>query len=155
MITLTPRRSYRHSPTAQPRPGWQDQAIPAPHVNAGAAEQGQPGDVLPEDRSAARHHQRASNQVGQTAEHQQSRDAAAVACDEQLRSLATKIRGLTQDHLLRKAPPGRGEESAQPVHRRVRHRSTTAGQQRYFEPGNPLLSHSPLTNNDARPAQAR
>src|SRR5712671_4218683 len=79
MITLTPcpagatplRPGTAHiaiSHARSPRPGWQDQGIPAPHVNAGAAEQGQPGDVLPEDRSAARHHQRASNQVGQTAD---------------------------------------------------------------------------------------
>jgi hypothetical protein len=56
MITLTPcpagatplrpdAGSYRHIPGAHPRPGWQDQGIPAPHVNAGAAEQGHPGDV--------------------------------------------------------------------------------------------------------------
>src|SRR5207244_1796276 len=57
------------SQARSPRPGWQHQGIPAPHVNAGAAKLGQPGDVLLEDRSAARHHQRANNQVGQTDEH--------------------------------------------------------------------------------------
>jgi hypothetical protein len=57
MITLTPcpagatplRPGTAHiaiSHARSPRPGWQDQGIPAPHVNAGAAEQGQPGDVL-------------------------------------------------------------------------------------------------------------
>jgi len=57
MITLTPcpagatplRPGTAHiaiSHARSPRPGWQDQGIPAPHVNAGAAEQGQPGDVF-------------------------------------------------------------------------------------------------------------
>ena len=75
MITLTPcpagatplRPGTAHiaiSHARSPRPGWQDQGIPAPHVNAGAAEQGQPGDVLPEDRSAARHLLRAPDRGG-------------------------------------------------------------------------------------------
>jgi hypothetical protein len=45
MITLTPCPAHiAISQARSPRPGWQDQGIPAPHVNAGAAEQGQPGD---------------------------------------------------------------------------------------------------------------
>ena len=87
MITLTPCPAG-----ATPlRPGTAHIAIsqarsPGPAgLNAGAAEQGQPGDVLPEDRSAVRHHQRASKQVGQTDEHQLSRDG--------LRSLVTNNRG--------------------------------------------------------------
>ena len=46
MITLTPCPLISPYPQARsPRPGSQHQGIPAPHVNASAAEQGQPGDV--------------------------------------------------------------------------------------------------------------